>query len=64
MKQGVLLKSVGAYLDDTGFHGLKYGMEVPDMAIDMAMSRENTPKEFFRVMSEDDLKKVKEFDRS
>jgi hypothetical protein len=60
-KVGVLLKSVGVWLDDTGFHGMKFGMEVPDMAPDMRMDVKDASRELFEVMSKDDLIKFKEF---
>ena len=55
------LKSINLWLDNDGFHGMKYGMTKPDMAKDMCVKHDKLPKGAWLFMSPEDKKRVGNF---
>ena len=57
----MILKSVNLWLDEKGFHGMKYGMEIPDLSPDMCITHKALPSEAYLYMSPEDKKRVSNF---
>lgn len=55
------IKTANLWLDKDGFHGMKYGMEKPDMAKDMCIKHDDLPQEAYLYMSIEDRKRIYNF---